>query len=76
MNKHLTPDELRQLSVEDRLQLIEDVWASLEADEDTIEVPEWHKQILDERLAEFERHPDEGQSWDEVKADILARLRR
>ncbi|MBU2531843.1 MAG: addiction module protein [Alphaproteobacteria bacterium] len=73
MNKHLTPDDIRALSVEERLQLIEELWDSL-ADAEALPVPDWHRQVISERLAAYERDP--GRPWDEVKADILSRLRK
>jgi len=75
MNKHLTSDEIRALSVEERLQLIEELWDSL-ADAEALPVPDWHRQVVSERLAAYERDPDAGRPWDEVKADILDRLRK
>ena len=33
-------------------------------------IPNWQRRILDERLADLERNPDSGQTWDEVKTDI------
>ena len=54
MNNHLTPDELRQLSVTDRLRLIEEIWDSFDAAEDAVDFPDWHKRVLDERLAAHE----------------------
>ena len=41
-----------------------------------VEVPDSHRRVLDERLAELESNPDTGESWDIVKAGILERLRR
>lgn len=77
MNKHLTPDEIRALTVEERLQLIEELWDSLdETDAEALPVPDWHRRAVSERLAAYERDPDAGRPWDEVKADILSRLRQ
>lgn len=77
MNKHLTPDDIRALSVEERLQLIEELWDSLdEADAESLPVPDWHRQVVDERLATYERDPVAGRPWDKVKSDILSRLRK
>jgi hypothetical protein len=36
-----------------------------------VPVPEWHREILDERLADLEARPDAGRPWDDVKADLL-----
>ena len=62
---------LRKMSVDERLQILEAVWDSLAADPDAIDVPQWHKDELDRRLAEEEQNPDAGAPWDEVKARLL-----
>jgi len=63
----LTPEQ-QQLSVEEKLDLIALLWDSLP--EDHLPMPEWQLTLLEERLAEFEADPDEGQSWEEVKAEL------
>ena len=60
-----------RLSIEDRAHLAEEIWESIEAEESASDIPEWHKQILDERLAESETNPVEGVSWEEAKARII-----
>ncbi|MCC7492525.1 MAG: addiction module protein [Fimbriimonadaceae bacterium] len=35
-------------------------------------IPEWHRQILEERLAELERDDDQGEPADEVFAELRA----
>ena len=62
------------LSVRERLDLIEQIWDSLPAQVQPDEVPEWHKEVLAERLAEAEAHPGGGVPWREALAAI--RIRR
>ncbi len=62
--------EIRLLPLPEKLALLEAVWAELASDPDTVEVPQWHKDILDER----QRLLDEGSSqlldWELAKAQI------
>jgi len=37
------------------------------------EVPDWHKEILDEAEKDLEENPDDGIPWEEVRAKIIAR---
>lgn len=48
------------------------LWESLEPEEEVsfLAIPGWQSQILDERLADLEKHPDDEQTWDEVKAEL------
>lgn len=76
MTKLLTPDELRKLPVEDRLQMIADIWDSLDGEADDLPLPDWQRDELNRRLDALEQDPDAGRPWPEVRADILARLPR
>ncbi len=40
---------LDQMTVEEKLRAMEDIWRSLSKHEDQVPVPDWHKQVLDER---------------------------
>jgi hypothetical protein len=40
-----------------------------------VPVPDWHREILDERLADLEANPDAGRPWEEVNADLLEAAR-
>lgn len=44
------------------------------AREEDVPVPEWHRDLLRERLAAFEANPEEGRPWEEVEAELLERL--
>jgi len=71
MAKPLTKEEIRELSPQQRLELIDELWESLS--EDDVPLPEWHKRLLDEALEEYERNPEEGKPWKEVRDEILGR---
>jgi len=72
--KYPTKAELLELSKDERLQLLDDVWETLERERDSEPVPEWHKRIIDERLRELEENPEEGIPVEEVMAQV--RMRR
>lgn len=74
----MTKSQLRQealdLSVEDRLELAEALWESVEADPHQPALPDWQRKILEGRIAADDANPEEGSSWEEVKQRILASL--
>jgi putative addiction module component (TIGR02574 family) len=74
MNKHLTPGEIRQLPITERLRLIEEIWDSLDSEKENLPLPEWHKAELDRRIAAYDANPESARSWVDVKADILNKL--
>jgi len=61
-----TRTEIEELSPEERLRLIEDVWETFQTSPNSLELSGEHRAILDQRLSELERNPDKTMSWDEV----------
>lgn len=66
--------EVLQLPVEEHLEVAEVIWDSLEQDAPLSPLPEWQREILDERIAKDDAERDAGSPWDEVKRRILASL--
>jgi putative addiction module component (TIGR02574 family) len=68
----MTRDEIQStvlaLPPEDRRALVDVLWKSLETDPEPL--PEWQRQILDERLAALEAQPDEGSPAQEVEKRV------
>ncbi|MBW8876301.1 MAG: addiction module protein [Acidobacteria bacterium] len=47
------------------------LYGSEPEDETELEsIPDWQRQILEERLADLERNPNDEQTWEEVKAEL------
>jgi putative addiction module component (TIGR02574 family) len=71
MNKALK-DQILQLSPAERLELIGDLWNSL----DEADVPLTPEQIedLNRRLAEYHADPSSGRSWEEVRAELWSKF--
>ncbi|HXU29810.1 MAG TPA: addiction module protein [Thermoanaerobaculia bacterium] len=57
-----------ELPAEDRQELAEALWDSLEIAPAAL--PAWQREILQTRLAELEANPEAGSSWEEVEARI------
>ena len=62
--------DILELPVQERIQLVEVIWESIAAFPNAIQVSPELKTELDARLADFERNPEAGYSWDEVKAHL------
>ncbi len=63
---------LADLSVAQKLDLMERLWADLSANEKDLPSPEWHGTVIAERLKAVEEGQARYGDWDEAKA----RLRR
>lgn len=55
-----------QLSVPERLDLIERIWETLPEQVDAAEVPDWHQDELAKRRAQADAAPAVGKPWREV----------
>ena len=64
--------EILELSIAERMRLIEAIWDSISAAPEALPLTEWQREELDRRLAEFEADPTSGSSLEEV----FARIRR
>ncbi len=60
-------EQIRQLSVDEQWELISEVSDELLLRD---EMPEWHREELDRRIAKYESTPLEGSSWEEVNRRI------
>jgi len=73
MNKHLR-DQVMQLTPAERLELIGDIWDSLD-ERDLPPLSEDQIQEMERRLAEHRADPEGALSWEEVRAELWSRLR-
>lgn len=65
--------EILKLPVEQRMRLVELIWESLAADPSTLPLSDAHRAVVDERLAEHERNPDDVATRDEILAEARRR---
>jgi len=64
--------QVLELQEEERLEVAEAIWASLD-NPDASPLPSWQRDLLDERLASI--GTEEGRDWEDVKAEIWPRSR-
>jgi len=62
---------IETLPVAERVQIVEDLWDSIARSNADVPIPQWQKDELDRRKQNFLRDPNAGQTWNEVKRDIL-----
>jgi putative addiction module component (TIGR02574 family) len=69
MARTLSPDEIAELTVDQRLELIDALWDSL--DEDELPLPPEDEAMLRERFAQYQR----GELRGDEASVVIARLR-
>jgi putative addiction module component (TIGR02574 family) len=70
----MEPIDLSTLSVSERIQLVEDLWDSIAAETGDVPLTDVQAAELDRRLADMDREPRAGDSWETVRARIEKRL--
>ncbi len=65
--------EVLELSVPERIQLVEDIWDSVAAIPEAIPLTDAQREELDRRLEDYQKNPSAGFSWEDVKKRLLDR---
>ncbi len=68
------PAGFDDLPIDQQIDYVQTLWDRIAANKDRVPVPAWHREILEERLAEHEADPDAGRPWEQVEADLRKRL--
>ena len=63
----IPPPGFEALSVEDQIDYVQSLWDHIAAEPEKVPVPDWHRQILAERLANYEASPNEGKTWEQLE---------
>ena len=72
MMKAALRDELRKLSLSERLELVEELWDSIDADceRDSFPLNDEERADLERRPAEADANPAGGAPWEEVRERV------
>jgi putative addiction module component (TIGR02574 family) len=68
--KTIPASDIAELPIDQRIQLVEDIWDSIAELPESVSIPEWHKLELEKRLDAYHANPDEESLWHEVKKRI------
>lgn len=69
MNANLS-GQISQLSIPEKIQLVEDLWDDIAAHPEKLAVPEWQKSELNQRKAKFQKNPQSASRWEDIKKKI------
>jgi hypothetical protein len=69
-----TLEEIRSLSVPDRIEALGEIWDTIPDSLKESEVSELEKRILDVSLEYSEKHPEDSVSWDNLRKELRSRL--
>lgn len=63
----LLPSNVLELSISERIQLVQDIWDSIAIAPEEVEIPESQKQELSRRLEQYEQNRDRFSKWEDFK---------
>ena len=62
--------DILNLSVSERIIIVEAIWDSISENEEKVALSEETRQLLNDRLIAHQNNPNEGSSWEDVKSRI------
>ena len=69
----LAKEDILNLSVSERIQLVEDIWDSIADVPEAVALTDDQKRELDNRLDAYHLNPNEGSPWEKVRRRIQKR---
>jgi putative addiction module component (TIGR02574 family) len=71
----LPPPGFDELSPDQKLEYIQALWDRFAEHPEEVPVPQWHRDVLGERLAAYHRGEGKSRPWPEIREELLTRLR-
>jgi hypothetical protein len=63
-------DQILQLPKEEKLKVMEALWADLSSPQEEFEPPKWHRQVLQNTKEKFDRGEIEIIDWEDAKRQL------
>jgi putative addiction module component (TIGR02574 family) len=67
----ITATDTLELSIPERIQLVEDMWDTIAVKASSIELTDEEKSIIDERLEKYHQSPESGSPWEDAYKRIV-----
>jgi hypothetical protein len=63
-------EQIHQLPLREKLLVMEAIWDDISREEQNLEVPQWHKEVLDERERLLAKGKAQFVDWEDAKRQI------
>ena len=70
----LPPPGFDELAVAEQIEYLQSLWDRIAADADQVPVPDWHRQVIQERLERDRNAPGEMIAWEQARDQVRAKL--
>jgi putative addiction module component (TIGR02574 family) len=71
----LPPPGFDNLSIDERIEYVHSLWDRIAAKPGNVPVPDWHREVIRERLEAYRSARSAGRPWSEVRDILLRKLR-
>jgi putative addiction module component (TIGR02574 family) len=71
----LPPPGFDELPIDERVEYVQTLWDRIAARPEDLPVPDWHLEVVRDRLAEYRGSPTTGRPWSVVRDELLRKLR-
>lgn len=71
--KQITATDTLELSIPERIQLVEDIWDSIATNPSEVALTSEEKKLIDERLNAYHKNPSLGSPWEDVYKRIATK---
>jgi putative addiction module component (TIGR02574 family) len=72
----ISTSSVLDLSLSEKLQLVEDLWDDIASNPEAVPIYDWQKEELERRRKNLASHPDSALSWEEIRQRIQSRYGR
>jgi len=66
---------LPRLSLDDQIDYVQPLWDRIAARPEQVPVPDRHRKVIRQRMADHEVSPSEGRPWEEVRDEIQNKIK-
>jgi putative addiction module component (TIGR02574 family) len=70
----LPPPGFDQLTIDEQIDYLHSLWDRITAHPEQIPVPDWHREVLAERLAALDNSPSDGSAWEQFDRELTEEL--
>jgi putative addiction module component (TIGR02574 family) len=71
--RKITASDTLSLSIPERILLVEEIWDSIAAKAEMIEITDEEKKLIDQRLQAYYQNPDGTSPWEDVYKRIISK---
>ncbi len=70
----IPPPGFDELSTDDQVEYVQALWDRIASRSEQVSIPDWHMEILEERLARYNSNGMEGTPWEEFEKELIEQL--